>query len=739
MAEKVDDAQLTSIVANSIRDSLGYEGDDLSSNFRDNLARYEGAAYGDERAGRSSVMSRDVLEAVEMVMPSLVRTFMGTESAAIFEPVGPEDELAAEQATDYVNHVLMKQNPGFRIASSWMKSALITGSSFCKLWWEDTEKVKEESYSGLSEQEYMMLVKDDDVEVLEHTAFGEIEESEERLGEEDAMMAAMQGVENMKATHDVKIRRTQTKGKLCWEAIPPEEFFINKRARSLDENDSTWSFACHRQARTVEELVAEGYDESLVEAAATYNDEVYDEITQQRFSDLQSVSDQYADLDPTQKRVFVYECYLKVDYDGDGRAELRRVTCIGGASNTQILDNQLADELPFAEITAVPRPHRIYGYSLADLTKDLQRLKTALWRSMMDGLYLSLYPHKAVDESRVELDDLLSEDPGSIYRVTGDPRTAIVPLSTQWSGGQAFPMLQWIDSMLQKRTGINDMAGGLDASKVTTETARGVDEMANAARARVELICRQFAETGWTRLMRLAIQMLNRHQNQEQVVRLRGEWINVDPSSWNVDMDLTINVGLGMGTKQEQLSKLSVVAQKQEQLMQQLGLNNPIAPLTQYYNTLTKMCEAADLNPALFFTDPTQAMQAQAGQPKAPDPKMVEAQQKMELAKMEAQAKLQQSQQEAQMKGETDRMKAQSDAEVARFKAELTAKTQREAAELKAAVDREEATNRLTFEYEKMQRDHEYRMRELQAEKELEREKMAAGSPDGNANINLYD
>lgn len=239
--------------------------------------------------------------------------------------------------------------------------------------------------------------------------------------------------------------------------------------------------------------------------------------------------------------------------------------------------------------------------------------------------------------------------------------------------------------------------------------------------------------------MRLAIQMLNRHQNQEEVVRLRGEWINIDPSSWNVDMDLTINVGLGMGTKQEQLSKLSVVAQKQEQLMQQLGLNNPIAPLTQYYNTLKKMCEAADLNPALFFTDPTQAMQAQAGQPKAPDPKMVEAQQKMELAKMEAQAKLQQSQQEAQMKGETDRMKAQSDAEVARFKAELTAKTQREAAELKAAVDREEATNRLTFEYEKMQRDHEYRMRELQAEKELEREKMAAGSPDGNANINLYD
>jgi hypothetical protein len=741
MVEKVDDDQLTSIIANSIRDSLGYEGDELSANFRDNLARYEGAPYGDERDGRSSVMSRDVLEAVEMVMPSLVRCFMGTESAAIFEPVGPEDEEAAEQATDYVNHVLMKQNPGFRIASSWMKSALITGSSFCKLWWDETEKVKEEQYSGLSEQEYMVLVSQDDVEVLEHTEFGEIDATEERVSAEDAMKTALEGIENVNvsATHDVRIRHTQTKGKLRWEAIPPEEFFINKRARSLDEEDNTWSFACHRQARTVEELISEGYDPDIIETASTFNDEVYDELTQQRFSDVSTVTDQYADLDPTQRRVFVYECYLKVDYDGDGRAELRRVTCVGGASNTQILSNEIAEELPFAEITAIPRPHRVYGYSLADLTKDLQRLKTALWRSMMDGLYLSLYPHKAVDENRVELDDLLSEDPGSIYRVTGDPRTAIVPLNTQWSGAQAFPMLQWIDAMLQKRTGINDMAGGLDASKVTTETARGVDEMANAARARVELICRQFAETGWTRLMRLAIQMLNRHQNKEEVVRLRGSWAKIDPSTWNVDMDLTINVGLGMGTKQEQISKLSVVAQKQEALMQQLGIDNPIAPINQYYNTLKKICEAADLNPGLFFTDPTQAMMAQKGQPKQPNPKQMEAQQKMELAKMQAQAKLQQSQAEAQMRGETDRMKASSDAEVARFKAELAAKTQREAAELKAAVDRDGAANRLAFEYEKMQRDHEYRMRELEAEKELEREKMAAGSSDGNGNINLYD
>ncbi len=738
MVDSVDDDQLTAIIASNIRDSLGYESDQLAATRTDNLARYEGEAYGDEREGRSSVMSRDVLETAEMVMPSLMHTFLGNESAAVFEPVGPEDEAAAEQATDYVNHVLMRDNEGFRIAVDVMKSALITGTSVCKLYFEDIDREKEEMYSGLSDPEFMQLVNDENVEVLEHTAYGSVGANEEMVMEEnDALVAAAQGQENITAIHDVKIKYTEKKSRLRWEAVPPEEFLVNKRARTLDEDDNTWSFCCHRQARTVDDLEEAGYDKELIESASSYSSELFDETFQQRFEDLETVSDQYSDINPSQRRVFVYECYLKVKYKGAN--QLRRVTVLGGASNTVILENEHCDELPFAEFTAIRRPHRLYGYSLADLTKDLQRLKTALWRSMMDGLYLSLYPHKAIDESRVELDDLLSEDPGSIYRVNGDPRTAIVPLSTQWSGAQAFPMMQYIDAMLQKRTGVNDLAGGMDASSLTTETARGVDEMANAARARVELICRQFAETGWRRLMRLALQMLNRHQDQERVVRMRGEWVNVDPRSWNSEMDVQINVGLGVGTRTEQVSKLNFIAAKQEQLMSQMGITNPVAPLNKYYNTLKKLADAADLDPNLFFTDPTMAMQQQQGQQPPPNPELVKAQQKMELAKMEAQSRLEQSKADAELKARTDRMKAESEAEVARFRAELEAAQARETAELKAAVDREVATNKLTFEYEKMQRDHEYRMSELQAEKDLEREKMIAGSRDGQGNINVSD
>lgn len=297
-------------------------------------------------------------------------------------------------------------------------------------------------------------------------------------------------------------------------------------------------------------------------------------------------------------------------------------------------------------------------------------------------------------------------------------------------------MMQYIDSALVRRSGVNDLAGGLDSNALQGETARGVEEAANSARARVELIARTFAETGWTRLMRLALQMLNRHQNKEKVVRLLGKWETIDPRSWNTEMDVRINVGLGVGSKAEQVQKLNMIASKQEQLMGQLGINNPVAPLDKYYQTIRKMIEAADMDPETFLKDPTQAMQAQQGQ-QQPNPEAMKAQAEMAMKREEAQARLEQSKMEAGMRAETDKLKAQQEAEVARYRADLEAVQKREDAELKAKVDREIAANKLAFEYERMRVDHEYRMAELIEERNLEAAKMAAGSRDGQGNINL--
>jgi len=736
--KRMDDERLASVIGSQIRDSAGYEGDDLSYTRTDSLARYQGEEYGDEKAGRSSVIDRSVLETVEQVMPSLVRTFLSnTEMAVLFEPQKPEDEATAEQASSYVNHVLMRENDGFITAVDWMKSALITGTSVVKLYWDEQKDIKEETYTGLTEFEYMQLVKDENIEVLEHTALGQIDGTNFSLGATDAIEAAMSGVEEISPTHDVKVKYTNDKARLRWQAVPPEEFLVNKRCRTLNENDNTWSFACHRQSRTVEDLLSEGFDEDKIELAASRHENGdFDQTFDQRFADMESSTLDYADSTEGQRKVYVYECYMRCDYDGDGVSELRRITVLGGETNTVILENEVCEELPFAELTAIRRPHRLFGYSLAELTKDLQRLKTAIWRAMLDGLYLSLYPHRAIDESRVELDDLLSEDPGSIFRVNGDPSSAIVNLTTSWPGQQAFPMMQYIDSALVRRSGVNDLAGGLDSNALQGETARGVEEAANSARARVELIARTFAETGWTRLMKLALQMLNRHQNQEKVVRLLGKWEEVNPRSWNTEMDVRINVGLGVGSKSEQVQKLNMIASKQEQLMGQLGINNPISPLNKYYQTIRKMIEAADLDPDTFLTDPTQAMEAQKGQ-QQPNPDAMKAQAEMAMKREEAQARLEQSKMEAGMRAETDKLKAQQEAEVARYKADLDSMQKREDADLKAKVDREIAANRLAFEYEKMKADHEYRMAELIEERNLEAAKMAAGARDGQGNINL--
>lgn len=757
MPERMTEDDLRQLVASHIKGALGYDSDQLSAIRSDNLERYEGELYGDERAGRSQVISRDVMETVEAVMPSLVRTFLGSSEVVTFEPSDQGDEEYADQATDYVNLVLMRDNPGFRIGVDWMKSALITETSVAKLWWDETDKTKSETYSGLTDEEFIGIVEEDGVEVLEHTP--SVMLSGQVVEPEQAEQLAAMGAPVM-TVHDVKIRRTETRARLRWEALPPEEFLINKRARTLDEDDNTFSFCAHRQARTIEELEAEGYDSDILAKAPDHDDWYLDEA-EERWDDLEFDDANINATDYSQRRVWVHECYLKVDFDGDGISELRKVTVLGGASGTTILDNEEVYELPFADLCPIRLPYRFHGWSLADLTKDIQKLKTAIWRQMLDGLYLTVNPHRAVDINKVDLDELLSDAPGSIYGVDGDPTSAIVQQNIAWPGAQAFSMIEYIDRVLQSRSGVNDLAGGLDGGALAGETARGVEEAANSARARVELIARTFAETGWTRLVKLALRMLNRHQDQARTVRLRGKWVPVDPRSWNVDMDVKINVGLGIGTKQEQIAKLSAVAQKQEAILLQMGPTNPLAPLSKYYNTLKQMAKAADVDPEAHFSDPTEWMEQQKNQPPPPNPEMVKAQAEMQLKQAELQAKQQQSQaemqakaqqaqqdaqmqaqlaqQDAQLKMQIAREAAVSHAEISRFQAELSAAVEREKAAATLEMERERMVNQHALDMQRMAEEFTLKRQELGMEALLEQKKIDAQSHDGQGNIDRSD
>ncbi len=737
MKTKVSDEKLKSIVASHIKASLGYETDELSQQRRDNLERYEGEPYGNERLGHSQVMSRDVMETVEAVMPSLVRTFLGTDEVVKFEPEGPEDEEYAQQATDYVNLVLMRDNPGFQTAVDWMKSALITRTSMVKLWWDETDTVRTEVYGELTDPEFTELVQDNDVEVLEHTAYARVDG---QLVEPDQALAVAGLGAQIEAVHEVKIKRKTTKARLKWMAVPPNEMLVNRRARSLDENDHTWQFACHRQRRSIEGLLAEGYDQDILERTAkSESDDDYHDEEIERYDDLDFSEGYPTEESELQKRIWVFECYLRADCDGDGVSELRRVTVIGGGTNTEILENEPADELPFADLTAIRLPYRLVGWSMADLVKDIQALKTAIWRAMMDGLYLSLYPHKAVNGDKVDLDDLLSEEPGSIYVTDGPPGDAIMPIQTAWPGQQAFPMLEYVDRVLASRSGVNDLAGGLDGNVLQGETARGVEEAANSARARIELIARTFAETGWTRAVKLALKMLNRHQDRERVVRLRKKWVPIDPRSWNVDMDVRINVAMGVGTKNEQIQKTGMIAAKQEAVMAQMGPTNPLASLEKYYVTLRKMAEAMDLDPDAHFEDPGEWVEQQriqqATQPPPPNPEIVKAEMERALKQEENEMKGAQAERQAQLDAANDHMRIEGDKEVAREKIALESAASERALVLQAEVDRVIGLEKIAAQERADERKHQLNMTRLAMEERLEREKIAAKSRDGNANI----
>lgn len=700
------ESELRAIVGARLQDAMGYDADELTEQRSDAWDRYLGEAYGDEIEGRSSVVSRDVMETVEAVMPSLVRVFLGTDEVVRFDPTGPEDEEIAEQATDYVNYIIKKDNPGFRVIRDWMKSALLYKVGALKIWWDEEDVTKKQTVEGLTEDGLAMLLDDPKVEVLEQEAIPG----------------------PMGLVYTVKVSYTETKGRVKIDALPPEEFMIDRNARGQEDAD----FLCHRSVKTRTDLLNMGFDAKLIDSLPSHEDDEFLEELRERNDDLeygQDVDDHVKD--ESMRRHWIYECYIKVDYDGDGKAEWRKIT-VGSGSKPVILDNEEMDEDPFATICPIPAPHRFYGLSLYDLSKDIERLKTTIWRMMLDGMYHSLFPRKEVNIDRIEnQDDLVSQAPDSLIFKTGD-NPVIMPVPSNWDGAQAFPMMEYVDRVLESRTGVTALGSGLDADVLQNQSATAVNEAAQAARARIELIAREFAETGFTTLFRKVLRLVTKYQDQERQIRLSNKWVPMDPRNWNADMDVTVSVGLGTGNRDQQLQRLNLVAQKQEQILLNMGPSNPLAPLDKYYNTLKEMVRLNDLSdPDRFFTNPAEAPPQQP----QPNPEML----KMQAEQQREQAKMQLEREKMQQQMVLEQAKAEQLVEIERAKAENALVLGREKAIADAEVARQKAEQEHALAVDRMQREFAMREREMSLEYQLEQIKMAAGSRDGQGNIRKHD
>jgi hypothetical protein len=374
------------------------------------------------------------------------------------------------------------------------------------------------------------------------------------------------------------------------------------------------------------------------------------------------------------QEIEVFECYIQTDYDEDGIAELRRVLYAG----SEILENEEADYMPFCSITPIPMPHKFFGQSLADRAMDIQLIKSTITRQILDNLYLANNPRKTAVEGRVNMDDLLSSVVGGVVRVK-DPN-AIGDLAVPMIASQAFPMLAYLDQIQEKRTGINQASQGLDPNILQNTTATAIAMVQNSAAAKVELIARVFAETGVKDLFRNILHLVCKYQDKERIIRLRGRFVAIDPREWSSEYDISINVGLGTGNKDQQMAMLAMVLDKQEKIIQGYGPSNPLVSVGQYRATLGRMIESAGYKDSSeFFKEITPEIEQAIAQPQPPqqDPAMAalieQSRMQLEIAREKAMNDIALARQKAEAQIQLEREKAQAELELkaAEFKADI--------------------------------------------------------------------
>ena len=611
---------LTKINA-EITDSLGYDGE-ISEQREKAQEYYYALPFGNEVEGRSQYVDSTVQDTIEWIKPSLMRIFGSGDEFVKFTPHGPEDVDAAAQATDYVNYVFSKDNNGWEIMYSWFHDALLQKNGIVKVWWDEYEEPQREEYQNLSDMEFGYLITDENVEVLEHTVI----ESDDDISE---------------PYHDVVIIRTNYDGRVRIENVPPEEFLISREAKSIEDA----RFVCHRVRKTLSELRVMYPDQDFgPEDLGSGDDDAYfsaERLARYEFDD----SENYGfggNEEEALREYWLHESFIKTDYNEDGIAELRKVCSVG----SYIFSNEEIDKKPFVSITPLKIPHKFFGLSIADLVMDLQLIKSTLMRNLMDNAYNQNFGRYAVMEGQANLDDLLTQRPGGIVRVKSP--NAIMPLATPPLEPYSFQMLGYLDEVRESRSGVNKNTQGINADALTSHTtATAVNAVMTNAQSRVELIARQFAETGVKQLMNCIYELLLKYQDKERVVMLRNEWVQVRPDMWNDKMDCTVSVALGNGSKDQQMAHLSQMLSFASQAMQG-GL--PIVTEQNMYNLGAALIKAMGYqNVDDFLTPPPPPQQ---GQP-TPEQQsaMMEQQNKMkelEIKQGELQVKMMKVQQDAQ-------------------------------------------------------------------------------------------
>lgn len=605
-----------------------------------NYALYLGLPDGKEVEGRSQVVSWDVFEVVESALPSLLDIFLSGDNIGEYEPVGVEDEQFAAQATDYINHIVKKQNPGFLIFNTWFKDALLAKAGVVRAFWNDADKVTREAYTGLDQMQLAMLLEADGVEVLGHNTYPDPEDVAQReqlaagimaMAPEAAAQAQAQLAQPAKMLYDVDLKVTRKKGQVQIRNVRPETFLVSRRACSIYDSALVGQYAVLRRS----DLVEMGIPKAQAFAVQSYDMNTHvdgAESLKSLSDDETEILDDHQTFDKAMEEVTLFEGYIQCDHDGDGIVEWRYV--LRGANMT--LKNEEADGHDYCLITPIPIPHRVHGLALADVTAPIQATNTALTRQYLDSLYLANNPRTYVNvDAGVNLADLLDNRIGGIVRGKRPMMEALSPLVTSVVAAPALQGIEFMDTRREIRTGITRYNQGLEADSLN-KTATGVNKIMSASQQRLLMIARIMAETGVKDLFKLLLKLVCKHQDKAATIRMRGAWVSFDPRTWSDEMDATVNVGLGTGDKAETVMNLQMVINEQKQLQ---ATNSPMFDPMKLYNAYRALLKAMNIKGIdQFFNDPSKVQAPPPGPPPPmPEQILADAQVKAEEIKLQGQ------------------------------------------------------------------------------------------------------
>ncbi len=562
---------IRAVVSSALAQSVQFVDTELSDERAQATNYYLGKPFGNEEEGRSQVVLTEVRDAVDGMLPSLLRVFFGSEHVVEFVPTNPSQVEQAAQATDYIRYLFEEENGGFLKTLCVLKDGMVRKIGVFKWAWDETSETKAYRIEGIDPQQVELLAADDAVEI-------------------SALEERPDGLRNVDLTR-------KTEGKVRVWDLPPEEFVFNREARSLDEA----LIRAHRTDKTRGELLAMGISAKDIDEHAGAGSGSTDASLQGNAEAIarrdiagvgRSAGFGYTtdpEMGPANAKILYTEALMHIDVDGDGVAELRRVCCIG-PTHYPVSWEPADDTMGFAAFSPYPEPHTLLGGSVADRTMDMQRITSSLLRGTLDSLSAAIFPRTAYSEGNVSVADIMNTAIGAPIRVRGDVNAAIRPIEVPFTGKDAIPLVAMMQEIIERRTGRNKGTAGLDADALQSTGKEAVGAVLSGSQEQLEMIARVFAETTLKPLFKGLLRVVRARQQRKRMIRLRGSWVEIDPSVWDADMDVTVNIGLGTTFVDKKVATLMAVAADQKEIAAATGgIYSPVVPLPKIMGTRQKI------------------------------------------------------------------------------------------------------------------------------------------------------